>query len=99
MQRTIYKKIVRIYIYTSWLPIASYLFAYFYLETLEGWGQWATVKVLLPSVVLSSIYTIAGLFIFLTKYDKITNVKRFIVSILLSSSIMLWHVIRYLIRN
>ena len=74
-----------------------YFAAYIYLGILDGWGPWAAGKIIIPSLILSLIYAIIGLFLFFTKFNQITTVKTFPISILLSSSVMLWFLARYIV--
>ena len=90
-------KLIKIYIYTSWLPLAFYVAAYFYLGTLDGWSEWASAKVVVPSFLLSVIYAVVGLFMIRTNLKSIDSIGVFIASILLSSSLMLWFIIRYIL--
>jgi hypothetical protein len=47
-------------ILTSWLPLALWFVALAYVRRLEGWGEWAGARVLLPAVVLSAVLGAAG---------------------------------------
>jgi hypothetical protein len=87
----------KIYLYTSWLPLAMFIAAYIYLGTLDGWGQWATGKVVIASLVLSLFYTLAGLFILFIQFNKVVTSKAFLFSILLSSSVMFWFLAKYIV--
>ena len=87
----------KIYLYTSWFPLAMYIAAYIYLGALDGWGQWATGKAIIPSLILSLVYAITGFFLFFTKFNQVATVKAFPFSILLSSSVMLWFLARYIV--
>ena len=90
-------KLREIYIYTSCLPLAFYVIACFYLGTLDGWSVWASGKVVVPTLLLSFIYAVVGLFMLLTAFKSIENVRVFIFSIFLSSSLMLWFLIKYIV--
>jgi hypothetical protein len=87
----------KIYLYTSWFPVAMYMAAYIYVGTLDGWGEWATGKIIIASLILSLVYAITGFFLFFTKFNQVATVKDFPFSILLSSSVMLWFLARYIV--
>ena len=89
-------KLRKIYIYTAWLPLAFYITAYCFLETLDGWGGWASGQLVVPSFLLSIIYAFVGLFILFTTLKSNDNAGVFIGSIFLSSSLILWFLIRYI---
>ena len=74
-----------------------YIAAYIYLGALDGWGQWATGKIIVPSLILSSIYAIIGIFLLFTKLNQVATVKAFPFSILLSSSVIIWFLTRCIV--
>jgi hypothetical protein len=85
----------KIYLYTSWLPLAMFISAYFHLGILDGWGQWAGGKVVIPALILSLIYTLVGLLIVFIQFNKVAVSKTLLFSILLSGSVILWFIARY----
>jgi hypothetical protein len=87
----------KIYLYTSWFPLAMFIAAYIYLETLDGWGQWATAKAVIASLTLSLFYTLAGLFMLFIQFNKVAISKAFLFSILLSSSVIFWFIAKYIV--
>jgi hypothetical protein len=87
----------KIYLYTSWSPLAMFIAAYIYLETLDGWGQWATGTAVIASITLSLFYTLAGLFMLFIQFNKVAISKAFLFSILLSSSVMFWFLAKYIV--
>lgn len=44
-----------------WLPAATWLAGWLYIQRFEGWGQWAAAPVLVPSLLLSAGLGITGL--------------------------------------
>ncbi len=84
------RKFIKVYIYTSWLPLAAYVAALCFLGSLDGWSAWASGKVIIPSLLLSVLYSVIGLFIFFTSMKLIDNIRVFVGAIIISSSIMLW---------
>lgn len=89
-------RLVKVYIYTSWIPLALFLFSLLYLESLQGWGQWSAVGVVLPSLALSIFYTAIGLLTLAFYQEKL---KRLILGLMLSSSVIVFVVIRYIVLS
>ena len=87
----------KIYLYTSWVPLTLHIIANLHLQTLDGWSQWAIGKVVIPSIVLSAFYVITGLLLFFTKFNNVSTVRYFPLSILLSGSVILWFLMRYIV--
>ena len=82
------------------MPLAFYVAVYYYLETLDGWSGWASSTIVIPSFLLSMIYTVVGLCILFTTVksnDKNDNTRVLIGSIFLSSSLILWFIIRCIV--
>jgi hypothetical protein len=86
-----------LYIYTSWLPLALYIVARIFLGSLDGWEQWAAGKIIMPSLILSLTFTVFGVILLLTKFNQVVTNRVFLFSILLSSSVMLWFLAKYVV--
>ena len=43
-----------------WLPAATWLAGWLYIQRFDGWGRWAAAPLLVPSLLLSVVLGIAG---------------------------------------
>jgi hypothetical protein len=87
----------KIYIYTSWLPLAMYIAAYYIILKVDGWGQWASAPLFIPSLLSSFVYAVVGIYLLTMKPNQLGMTKHFLFSLLLSSSVALWFFVKYLI--
>ena len=72
-----------------WLPLVFYIVADKYVSTVDGWGQWALGAVVLPTILLSVGFFIAGIWITVVSYKKSQPVGRLLFATLLSGSVFL----------
>ena len=50
----------RIFRWTSWIPLATFVTAHLYVDRFDGWGAWAAAPILLIPIVISAGYMLAG---------------------------------------
>jgi hypothetical protein len=87
----------KIFIYTSWLPLAMYIAAYYIILKVDGWGQWASSQLFIPSLLSSFVYSVIGIYLLTMKPNHVGMTRHFLFSLLLSSSVALWFFVRYIV--
>lgn len=87
------------YFYICWLPLALYLVSDIYIGTSTGWGQWAMGVVVLPPMLLSAAFLLAGLFILSDAAQKREPLIFLVLATAVAGSVFIWFVGRTLMMN
>ena len=87
------------YLNICWLPPIIYLLADFYIATFEGWGQWAMGVVVLPALLLSAAFFMAGLWITSDSFKAQKPFLKLSIATLISGSVFLWFLGRALVTE
>jgi len=84
-------------LWTSWLPLASFVWANHYVDQFEGWGQWAAAPILLGPVFLSALFVVAGALVVRREQAEGGVLASTWVALALSSVPCLWLVWRLIV--
>lgn len=87
------------YFYICWIPLAFYLASDIYIGTSTGWGQWAMGVVVMPPMLLSAAFLLAGLFILSDATKKSEPLLALALATALAGSVFIWFVGRTLLLN
>ena len=85
------------YFYICWLPLGLYLLADVYIAMSTGWGQWAIGVVVLPPMLLSAAFMLAGLFIVSEAVQNKEPVLKVGLATFMAGSVFVWFVGRTLL--
>lgn len=93
------EKIQNIFIYTSWVPAGLFIYSYSYLANLDGWAQWSAGVIIIPSIILSAIYSIVGLVLSVNNYYKRVSMMTLLLCTLFSGSVAIWFSAKYIVHQ
>ena len=80
----------KLYIYFSWLPLALYFLAFRVVNRSDGWGAWATGRILIHPILFSLLFGILGILLIVTSKKTNNLNSKLVIATLLSSSLSLW---------
>jgi len=80
----------KLYIYFSWLPLASYFLATNILNRSDGWSAWAAGPILIYPILFSLLFGLFGTFLIVVSVRANNLSANLVFATLFSSSIALW---------
>ena len=80
----------KLYIYFSWLPLAIYFLAFRVVNRSDGWGAWATGRILIYPILFSLLFGILGILLIVASKKTNNLNSKLVIATLLSSSLGLW---------
>ena len=93
------EKLRSIYFYICWLPLGLYVLSDVYITYTTGWGQWAIGVVVMPPMLLSAAFLLAGLFIVSEAAKNKDPVLKLALATSVAGSVFIWFVSRTLILS
>lgn len=90
-------RLLRVASWVCWIPLLSLLFVEWQLHRVEGWSHWAAAPGLVIPAMVSLCITAVVAMDFIEEWRNGTASRRVLVYLIISSSPLLWLVIRGLL--